>query len=175
MKIARMADAIAVADLPEGMDAYAGYVDGRWPTFQQLCDRFYPRAHCISLTVLGGNARFADCETGNLSAEEGARWLIDRVPTAEGGLWTPLRAEREGIVPQWRPGLYLPASWKAPTLTALAKLAPRLQRSAWCLWGAHWIGRLTDTVPDGYDAMQEMAGVSPGYDVSVCGPRFLRT
>ena len=173
MRIARMADAVVVADLPEGMDAYAGYVDGAWPTFAQVCHRFYPRAHCLSITARGGNARFADCESGDLTAREGVSWLRDRVPVAEGGLWTPQLLRDRGIEPEWRPGLYFPVSWLADVVSALRELAPRLQRTSYCLWGAHWIGHLTDTVPSGYDAMQEEADVSPGYDISVCGPRLL--
>ena len=173
MKLARMADAIDVSRLPDGLAAYAGYVDGYWPTFDQLCQRFYPRAHCISITVRGGNARFADVESGDLRPDQGARWLVNRVPTSKGGRWTPLLEERYGITPQWRPGLYFSVSLRPSIVKALADIAPDLQRADYCLWGAHWNGHLTAQVPSGYDAMQEMAEVSPGYDLSILGPRFL--
>ena len=173
MKLARMADAIDVSRLPDGLAAYAGYVDGYWPTFDQLCQRFYPRAHCISITVRGGNARFADVEAGDLSPAQAARWLVNRVPTSKGGRWTPLLEERYGITPQWRPGLYFSVSLRPSIVKALADIAPDLQRADYCLWGAHWIGHLTAEVPSGYDAMQEVAEVSPGYDLSILGPRFL--
>ena len=173
MVLARMADSIDAATLPDGLPAYAGYVDGAWPSFGAVCRRFYPRAHCISITVLGGNARFCDCEAGDLTVLHAAEWLAARVSVEHGGLWTPRAAAAKHIAPQWRPGIYFPVSLTNELHTALAQVAPRLQRTAYCLWGAHWVTDPPAVLPADLDALQYRAEVSPGYDMSIIGPRFL--
>jgi hypothetical protein len=174
MLLAKMADSTSAADLPEGCDAYAGYVDGQWPSYESICRRFYPRAHCISITVLGGNARFADVERGDLTVMDGAAWLVDRIPRFAGGLWSPHFGARRYISPQWRPGLYVPESSLTELLSALSAIAPALHRSAYCIWAARWTNDPPTTLPDNVDALQWHSESSANYDLSLCGPRFLR-
>lgn len=67
----RMGDAIYPANLPPGLDAYAGYVDGRWPDYQAEIARF-PNAHHLSIDATGTvDADCADVETGDLSSWAG--------------------------------------------------------------------------------------------------------
>jgi hypothetical protein len=174
MLLAKMADSTEASDLPEGCAAYAGYVDGAWPSFDAICRRFYPRAHCISITVLGGNARFADVETGDLTVKQGAAWLVDRIPRSAGGLWTTSFGAQRHITPQWRPGLYVPESSLAELHAALSAIAPDLQRSAYCVWAARWTNDPPTSLPVGVDALQWRNESSANYDLSLCGPRFLR-
>ncbi len=169
-----MADSTSADALPNGMDAYAGYVDGRWPSFGQICDRFYPRAHCISITACGGNARIADVEAGDLTPESGARWLARRVPVQSGGLWTPFLASECGIEPQWRPGLYLPESLLSATLRALADDFHALDRSAYVLWVARWSTDHATCLPAGWDAWQYLNDELANVDYSVFGPSFVQ-
>lgn len=174
MLLAKMADSTSARDLPGGCAAYAGYVDGAWPSFAAICRRFYPRAHCISITVLGGNARFADVETGDLTIMDGASWLVDRIPCPAGGHWTPQFGAQRHITPQWRPGLYVPESSLSELLAALSAIAPNLHRTAYCIWAARWTNDTPTTLPDDVDALQWRNDPSANYDLSLCGPRFLR-
>lgn len=67
----RMADSTVVANLPPGMDAYAGYVSGNWPTFGSLP----PAAHHLSITPTPGvGANCADLEKGD--------WTLAQAPQA---------------------------------------------------------------------------------------------
>jgi hypothetical protein len=175
MVLARMADSIDASTLPDGLPAYAGYVDGRWPSFSAICKRFYPRAHCVSITTQHGDARFIDCEPGDASIAEACYWLRDRVPVASGGMWTVESQVGLGIAPQWRPGIYFRVSDQAAVLAELRRVMPHLERSAICLWGAHWTGRIPSVLPASLDALQCIGGERAPYDVSALGPRFLRS
>lgn len=69
-----MMDSIHVADLPGGMDAYAGYVDGRWPTITELRERF-PHRHILSIAVFAvDDAQCLDIETGDATPGEFPAW-----------------------------------------------------------------------------------------------------
>ena len=174
MQLQLMADSVSASALPAGLPAYAGYVDGAWPSFGAICARFGERAHCISITACGGNARIADVEAGDLPPEGGARWLADRIPVQSGGLWTPLLARKLGIEPQWRPGLYLPDSWLPETLRELANLPRPLARSAYVLWVARWQTHRPKHLPAGWDAWQYLNDKDANVDYSVYGQRFVR-
>jgi len=161
VKLARMADAVDVAALPPGLPAYAGYVDG-YSTFHALCKRFYPYAHCLSITVEGGPAEIADLENGTFGGgtqpeivAAGVRWLQRRL------------AERV-----WRPGLYFPVSWQTAVEAELDRELPHEPRSSYRLWGAHWVDFEPDTIPAGLDAVQWEGGVDAAYDLSVVAADF---
>jgi hypothetical protein len=173
MVLARMADSVSASALPAGLPAYAGYVDGRWPSFDAIRARFYPHAHCISITTGLHAARFADIEPGDDSIAEAVYWLRDRVPSQYGGLADDPSAAAQPEPPSGGPGLYFRANDLATVLSELHRVMPHLDRRAICLWGAHWTNQLPDTLPAGFDALQVIGGVDLPYDVSVCGPRFL--
>ena len=172
--LARMADSVLADDLPSGLPAYAGYVDGAYVSFPAICKRFYPHAHCISITTGYGNARIIDVEAGDATINGAAAWLVDRVPVELGGFWTPEMERTRGISLQWRPGPYVRADMVSDFLTAARRLAPSLQRSSFVIWGARWTGSIPDALPAGLDALQAVNDVVGNYDLSILGPRFLR-
>jgi hypothetical protein len=167
-----MADSVHAGALPVGLPAYAGYVDGRWPSFRAICARFGHTAHCISITTQGRNARIADCEEGDLTPHSAALWIANRVPYALGGLWTPRKEEQLGIQPVWRPGVYIREDRLSSFLAELADAAPALPRSAYVLWIARWTDQKPTALPAGVDAWQWCANVGAGYDLSVIAPSF---
>lgn len=64
-----MADSITVANLPTGMDAYAQYVDGGWPYYNQMVARF-PDALHLSITTRG----VADIQADAIDVEPLDAW-----------------------------------------------------------------------------------------------------
>ena len=74
----RMADSVDPSQLPEGMDAYLGYVDGRWPSYTEIARRFGEKP-VFGLTVFGEPSigRGVDVEPGDASdrsSRGGHRW-----------------------------------------------------------------------------------------------------
>lgn len=81
----RCADSTTVADLPLGVDGYAGYLDGLWPTYVAMVARF-PFARHISIatraTTAGADAY--DVESGDLTpAQCPAVWHRERAAGRE--------------------------------------------------------------------------------------------
>ncbi len=64
----RMADSVDPSQLPDGMDAYLGYVDGRWPSYMEIARRFGTKP-VFGLTVFGEPSigRGVDVEPGDAS------------------------------------------------------------------------------------------------------------
>jgi peptidoglycan hydrolase-like protein with peptidoglycan-binding domain len=75
-----MADSITVANLPAGYNAYLGYVDGIYRTYNELRLKF-PGVPAVGLTVLGGFAVADGCdiETFDLTPVTGAEWTAGRL------------------------------------------------------------------------------------------------
>lgn len=72
-------DSVTPANMPTDGAIYAGYVDGHWPTLAEVKRRF-PHKLYVSITVNGTHdALCADVETGDFSAQGGARWAQARV------------------------------------------------------------------------------------------------
>jgi len=71
-----MPDSITPANLAPGYPAYLGYVDGNWPTANEVA-KAHPGAHVVRLTVLGStlDADGVDVEKGDLAAVGGALWV----------------------------------------------------------------------------------------------------
>src|SRR5215472_3810027 len=70
-----MYDAIHPQYLPKGASAYAGYVDGRWPTYNQLKSMF-PNAHLLSIAVFPQNhAECLDIEPGDATPQQAPDWV----------------------------------------------------------------------------------------------------
>lgn len=105
----RMGDAIYPAEIPQGLTAVAGYVDGRWPSFSELELLFPAVPHRLSITVNGQDA--ADC----IDVENGDATITD-VPAflARGG-------------------------WAVYTSVAnVEALIARVPRTSFKLWTAHY-------------------------------------
>lgn len=102
----KMFDSTTVADLPEGGDLYAGYMDGRYRTVDGLRQRF-PKAKIVTITVLGTpRADVCDTEPGNIGPAGAARWAAAEVhagrhPTlyAMASQWKTVKeeVEKQGI------------------------------------------------------------------------------
>lgn len=71
----RMGDAVTPANLPQGLDVYAGYVGGRWPDYQSMTVLF-PNARHLSIAVNSGQkADCLDVETGDAVPGDVPFWL----------------------------------------------------------------------------------------------------
>jgi hypothetical protein len=118
-----MWDDITVSVMPTGgAYAYAGYVDGMWPTFPLLVKRF-PNHRLFSIAVFSSdNAECLDVERGDARNEDAPGWFERQI--------------QRGV---WRPGLYTQASnLKALELEMRAHHVPR---SSYRLWSAHYTGK----------------------------------
>ena len=118
-----MFDAIDLAQIPVGPAAAAGYVDGDWPTYAELAERF-PNARLLSIAVSA--ARDADC----LDIEQGDASPADAV------LWWERQRSR-GVQ---RPCLYASASVMQASLIPLVR-AGTIARPLVRLWSAHYAGQ----------------------------------
>jgi hypothetical protein len=167
-----MADSCSASALPAGLPAYAGYVDGRWPSFYAIVPRFGKVAHCVSITTQHNNARIIDCELGDATPETAARWLVDRVPTGLGGRWSAQFARQTGVTATWRPGVYFAAANRAAVLAAIKAESPGLVRSSFVLWEADWTGHPSARLPEGIDAQQYLNDADANVDYSSCGPNM---
>ena len=80
--MAVMFDAIYPSTIPTSAgvpDYAAGYIDGRWPSYTAMRDRF-PSATSVSITVFGSQAaQVADCESGDLTVAQAAAWAEAKV------------------------------------------------------------------------------------------------
>ena len=149
----RMADSINTVALPEGMDAYAGYVNGAWPTYPQIVERF-PKALHLSIAV-NATAR-ADC----LDVERG-----DATP---------------GDIPGWMAG-WQPGNTRLPVLYCSAAAAgdvidaARATRGSYLLWTAHYTG-VEHICGPGTCGFPQADGTqwlnTPGYDQSLLSAAF---
>lgn len=118
----RMLDSIFVANLPDGADAYLGYVDGHWPTAAALKARF-PQAHLLSMAVFASSdADGCDCEAGDLTPAQVPPWV--------------LRQRRRGVT---RPVVYASASAMSEVMRQLTMHA--ITRGEVRLLSAHYLTR----------------------------------
>lgn len=143
-----MYDAVNVAAIPAGAQAVACYVDGNWPTCQQVDARF-PHAQHLTIAVhAGDDAECLDVETGDATPSEAAGWVNRQLGRgvqrpcvyANGNTWNNLGLARD-----------------------LAGYGPRIRR-----WIAEWDNN--PQIPAGYDAKQYSTGGN--YDTSVCADNF---
>lgn len=116
-----MFDSIDVGQLPADGENFAAYVDGHWPNWSEVVQRF-PGANVLSIAVNpAGDAECLDIETGDATPEDAAAWYV--------------RQLGRGVA---RPCLYADASTMADVITAIQ--AARILRPAVRLWSAHYTG-----------------------------------
>lgn len=117
-----MFDAISVAELPAGSGyAYAGYVDGRWPTYPAIRQRF-PKSPVLSIAIAASaDADCLDVETGDATPSQAASWV--------------LRQLQKKV---WRPCLYANVSTMAAVIASVR--AAGISISTLRLWSAHYDG-----------------------------------
>lgn len=112
-------DSVDVSQIPRAATAAAGYVDGDYPTFRALRERF-PHARLLSITVTPStDAACLDIETGDAGPQDAPGWV---------------RRQRAMGAP--RPCLYANASTMPAVLAALA--ADGIPRGIVRLWSAHY-------------------------------------
>jgi hypothetical protein len=116
------ADSIDAATLPPGLDWYAGYVGGRWPSESAIVARF-PHAKHKSIAVNATeDADILDCENGDAIPAQCPDWL--RRQHARGlkrpGIYTFFFEMRDEVIPVLH--------------------ASGLPRDSYVLWVAHWNG-----------------------------------
>jgi hypothetical protein len=99
MALRRMYDSIVVASMPTDGDLYAGYVNGRWPTFPKLATTF-PKATPVSISISADrDAQVLDVETGDATPAQAVPWALrqrkaGRTPTvyANTSTWPAVKA-----------------------------------------------------------------------------------
>lgn len=149
-QMARMADSDNVNGLPPNLEAYAGYIDGDAPDFDLIVKRFYPKAHCLSITRRGGVAACADFEPGCMPADQAGPWVKTMIKLGH-----------------WRPVCYAALEEDMPGVkTSLAEHG--LMRHQYRLWVADANG--DPAIPAGYDAKQYL--FANGFDLSAFNPGF---
>jgi hypothetical protein len=161
-RLISMFDSVTVGDLPRGELAYAGYVDGQWPTWDEL-RAWAPRARLVSIAVHpASRALILDVESGDAGPQDVAGFV---------------RAGHERGL--WAPGFYT-------SLVNVGEVLDRLHsagipRNRFRVWTAHWTGVAHLCSPACAPTMNTTAGAtqylgaspSTHFDVSVCSHRFL--
>lgn len=114
-----MYDSVDVTLLPADAPAYAGYVNGSWPTYDKLKARF-PKAKLLSVAVQAdANAECLDVETGDATVGQAPDWHARQV--------------HRGLK---RPAIYTEAS----NLKLLERVmsASGIARGQYRIWSAHY-------------------------------------
>lgn len=115
----RMGDAIDPHQLPGGLDAYAGYGDGRWPDYLAIAAA-HPTAYLLELTVYLANlGQGIDMEPMDATVDQFPAYYRARV---QGGVWRPVGYASISAMP----GVIHAAS------------VAGIPRSAYRLWSAHY-------------------------------------
>jgi hypothetical protein len=72
------ADSIDPASVPAGLPMYAGYLNGRWPSYHGIKQRF-PDALVLSISVNASNEGVVlDVENGDASPSQALGWVTAR-------------------------------------------------------------------------------------------------
>jgi len=116
-----MYDSTDVGALPHGADAYAGYVEGLFPTFAALQRRFAASgAHLLSIAVFAsGDAECLDIEPGDATSAQAPGWV-----------------KRQLARGAHRPCLYTSVSNMDALVTGITGAG--ISRAAVRLWSAHY-------------------------------------
>jgi hypothetical protein len=106
-----MFDAVSIEHIPGDATIVAGYVNGYWPTYNDLCARF-PHAHHVSIAVTSGVvADVLDVERGDATPQDAPLWVsqmraLGRKPVVycSVAMWPSVQAEcaKSGVAePFW--------------------------------------------------------------------------
>ena len=114
-----MFDDTNVSAMPGGAAAYAGYVGGNWPTYNELKAKF-PNARLMSIAVNAGeDAECLDVEPGDATNAAIYGWF-----------------KRQLARKQWRPVIYTSVSNIDAVVATMT--ANGFARSSYRLWSAHY-------------------------------------
>lgn len=166
-----MFDDVNTSLLPNGAPAYAGYVNGHWPNFNEI-SKSHPHAKHLSIDVFGNaSAMCLDIEKGDAVNSRAPGWVRER--------------HAEGIK---QPTLYTSVSNAAALLSVMRaagfkyRTLPLLRRlNKFKLWTAHYTEvphicskKCYSSMPVTADATQytdKYGGKS--LDASLCSPTFI--
>jgi hypothetical protein len=126
-----MYDSIYPANLPHGAAAYAGYVNGEWPTYDSLISDF-PGAKYLSIDVFG-NASLAHCldvESGDANNDTVLPWF---------------KRMKQAGVPV--PVIYTSAS-NVQAVVNILMLEGGYTRQEFLIWSAHYTGEAHICAPE---------------------------
>jgi hypothetical protein len=156
-----MYDDVKLALIPAQAEAVAGYVNGRWPTYNEVLRR-WPKAKHLSIAVTAhADAECLDVEPGDATNRDAPAWVK--------------RQLARGV---HRPVVYTSVSNTAQLLLVLAGAG--IGRSQIRLWTAHYSGRPhlcgpgcgfgLKTTADATQWTDRASGKS--LDESLCAPSF---
>lgn len=161
MRQITMYDSIDLSQIPENADAVAGYVGGRWPTFNALGEG-WPHAHRLSVAVFASeDAVCLDVEKGDAIPEQAPPWVG--------------RQLARGVK---RPVVYSSLSQMQEVISNLVHSG--ILRSQFRVWTAHYTGHSHLCSPmcgfgfrDHADATQYYDhALGRNLDVSICAEGF---
>ena len=123
-------DSITPADCSPGLKVYAGYFDGTFANLTAFRNTFPSAPYILSITPDGAKpARCIDCEPGDATVAQAARFVADNLPTAAG-------CGRNDL---GRPMVYCSAGDSQAVINACAALG--VSRDQFHLFSAHWLFR----------------------------------
>lgn len=71
-----MCDSVTISNLPTGPMQRLAYLDGKFANYEAMKQAF-PKDRILTITVMGNPiADICDCENGDLTAEEAAKWAL---------------------------------------------------------------------------------------------------
>lgn len=71
-------DGVNAATVPAGSWAVAGYVNGEWPSYSALVDRFPSAVHLAISVNASGQAKILDVESGDAIPAQAPGWVADQ-------------------------------------------------------------------------------------------------
>lgn len=74
----KMADSVDVANLPDGFDLYAAYVDGNYKNYVQAVARFGLNVVGIAVFSTTNMGTVGDCESGDMTPQTAVQWAVMR-------------------------------------------------------------------------------------------------
>lgn len=114
-----MFDSVTLSAIPAAAPAVAGYVNGNWPTYNQVVVK-WPQARHLSISVnQAGDAECLDVEGGDATPDQAPAWI--------------LRQQARGVA---RPVVYTSVSAAQTLLNVLAHAG--IPRASVRLWTAHY-------------------------------------
>lgn len=155
-----MYDSIDVSQIPVWAQAVAGYVGGRWPTFNTLVAKF-PYARKVSIAIAADeNADCLDVEKYDATPAQAPAWVKRQLALGK------------------KPKVYTSVSQAQQLIHVLS--AAGITRSQYHLWTAHYTGRKHLCSPVCYPGFEDEADATQYYDkalgrnldVSVCRAGF---
>jgi hypothetical protein len=150
-----MYDSVEVSQIPATAEAVAGYVGGKWPTFNVLVQRF-PHTHRLSIAVNASeDADCLDVETGDATPAEAPAWF-----------------RRQIRLGKTLPCFYANSSTMPAVIAALT--AAGIPRNQYRVWSAHYTG--VPHIQPGSDATQWYdKALGRNLDISWCKDTFFGT